>query len=64
MRTAFKNFDGLLQAFHDTGLYESLDLLLLGGKGPDGSRRRSGLPAWASRIRVISLPSRLRRTAR
>jgi glycosyltransferase involved in cell wall biosynthesis len=32
MRDAFKNFDGLLQAFHDTSLGESFDLLLLGGK--------------------------------
>ena len=31
MRPGFKNFLGLLQAFHDTGLRESLDLLVLGG---------------------------------
>lgn len=33
MRAAFKNFRGLLQAFHDAGLQNSLDLLVLGG-GP------------------------------
>ena len=33
MRAAFKNFRGLLQAFHDTRLYESMDLLAVGG-GP------------------------------
>ncbi|MGA2904130.1 MAG: glycosyltransferase family 1 protein [Candidatus Korobacteraceae bacterium] len=31
MRAAFKNFHRLLQAFHDTKLYDSLDLLVLGG---------------------------------
>jgi len=31
MRDAFKNFHGLLQAIHDTKLYDSLDLLVLGG---------------------------------
>lgn len=33
MRAAFKNFDGLLKAFRETKLHESLDLLVLGG-GP------------------------------
>jgi glycosyltransferase involved in cell wall biosynthesis len=33
MRAAFKNFHGLLQAFHDTRLHDSLDLVLVGG-GP------------------------------
>ncbi|HTV66375.1 MAG TPA: glycosyltransferase family 1 protein [Bryocella sp.] len=32
MRAKFKNFGGLLQAFRDSRLYDSLDLLLLGGK--------------------------------
>jgi glycosyltransferase involved in cell wall biosynthesis len=31
MRAAFKNFRGLLQAIHDAGLQDSLDLLVLGG---------------------------------
>jgi len=31
MRAAFKNFHGLLQAFHDSKLCDSLDLLVLGG---------------------------------
>lgn len=31
MRAAFKNFDGLLRAFRETKLDESLDLLVLGG---------------------------------
>jgi glycosyltransferase involved in cell wall biosynthesis len=30
-RAAYKNFDGLLQAYRDTGLYKSLDLLVIGG---------------------------------
>jgi glycosyltransferase involved in cell wall biosynthesis len=31
MRAAFKNFRGLLQAIHDAGVAESMDLLVLGG---------------------------------
>lgn len=31
MRDAFKNFNGLLHAFHDAELQDSLDLLVLGG---------------------------------
>jgi glycosyltransferase involved in cell wall biosynthesis len=30
-RASYKNFDGLLRAFCDTGIYQSLDLLALGG---------------------------------
>jgi glycosyltransferase involved in cell wall biosynthesis len=33
MRASFKNFDGLLRAFYETGLKNSMDLLVLGG-GP------------------------------
>ncbi|HZL68078.1 MAG TPA: glycosyltransferase family 1 protein [Candidatus Limnocylindrales bacterium] len=33
MRVAFKNFAGLLKAFHETRLHDSFDLLVLGG-GP------------------------------
>ncbi len=32
-RAPYKNFDGLLKAFHETKLYDSFDLLVLGG-GP------------------------------
>jgi len=31
MRAAFKNFDGLLQAFHENQLQDAFDLLVLGG---------------------------------
>jgi glycosyltransferase involved in cell wall biosynthesis len=54
-RAAFKNFDGLLQAFHDSGLSSSLDLLLLGGGALTAAEKariaKLGLDAC-----VISLP--------
>src|SRR5271157_48518 len=39
-RTCYKNFTGLLQAFCETGLHESLDLLVLGG-GPLTAEERA-----------------------
>ncbi len=56
MRDAFKNFDGLLQAFHDTGLYESFDLLLLGGK-PLTAAEKKRIASLGITDCVISLPA-------
>lgn len=41
MRPGFKNFHGLLQAFHDSGLCDSLDLLILGGKALTADEKRN-----------------------
>lgn len=56
MRDAFKNFDGLLQAFHDTGLRESFDLLLLGGK-PLTAAERKRIASLGITDCIISLPA-------
>ncbi len=56
MRDAFKNFDGLLQAFHDTGLLESFDLLLLGGK-PLTAAEKERIASLGVGDCVISLPA-------
>ena len=56
MRDAFKNFDGLLQAFHDTGLLESFDLLLLGGK-PLTAAEKKRIASLGVGDCVISLPA-------
>ena len=40
MRAAFKNFDGLLKAFHETRLQDSFDLLVLGGGPLTAGERR------------------------
>jgi glycosyltransferase involved in cell wall biosynthesis len=40
MRAAFKNFHGLLQAFHDTKLHDSYDLLAMGGSSLTEKEKR------------------------
>ncbi len=55
MRAAFKNFDGLLQAFHDTKLHESLDLLVLGG-GPLTPRERARIAGLDMTDCVATMP--------
>ncbi len=55
MRAAFKNFDGLLQAFHDTKLCDSLDLLVLGG-GALTARENARIASLGMRDCVLSLP--------
>jgi glycosyltransferase involved in cell wall biosynthesis len=55
MRAAFKNFDGLLQAFHDSRLGESFDLLVVGGK-PLNSAEKKRIAALGMTDCVISLP--------
>ncbi|MFZ0315047.1 MAG: glycosyltransferase family 1 protein [Candidatus Korobacteraceae bacterium] len=55
MRPAFKNFDGLLQAFHDSGLRDSLDLLVLGGK-PLTAEEKKRIASLGIADCVISLP--------
>jgi glycosyltransferase involved in cell wall biosynthesis len=57
-RAAYKNFEGLLKAFHESGLQESLDLLVLGG-GPLTALETAlianlGLSNCVSSIREIS----------
>lgn len=56
MRAAFKNFDGLLQAFHDSGLSGSYDLLALGGRplSPEEKKRIASLNMTDC---VISMPA-------
>ena len=56
MRAAFKNFRGLLQVFHDTKLYESLDLVVLGGGAMTAEEKRfiAQLDLSAS---VVALPN-------
>jgi glycosyltransferase involved in cell wall biosynthesis len=56
MRHAFKNFDGLLQAFHDTALGQSFDLLLLGGK-PLTAAEKKRIASLGMGDCVISLPA-------
>jgi glycosyltransferase involved in cell wall biosynthesis len=55
MRPAFKNFDGLLQAFHDSRLRDSFDLLVLGGK-PLTAGERKRIAGLGIADCVISLP--------
>ena len=54
-RVAYKNFNGLLQAFHDTGLKESLDLLVLGG-GPLTPEQTALIRRLGLTDNVISMP--------
>jgi glycosyltransferase involved in cell wall biosynthesis len=56
MRAAFKNFDGLLQAFHDGGLGDSFDLLVLGGQ-PLTSAEKKRIALLGLTDCVVSLPA-------
>jgi glycosyltransferase involved in cell wall biosynthesis len=55
MRAEFKNFGGLLQAFHETKLYESMDLLVLGGKPLRVEEQRT-ITRMGLKDSVVSLP--------
>jgi glycosyltransferase involved in cell wall biosynthesis len=54
-RAPYKNFNGLLKAFHNAGLYESLDLLALGG-GPLTKEETALIGKLGLTDSVISLP--------
>lgn len=58
MRPGFKNFQGLLQAFHDSGLSDSLDLLVLGGAALTADEKaaitRLGLDGCVIRLPKVS----------
>jgi glycosyltransferase involved in cell wall biosynthesis len=54
-RAPYKNFEGLLQAFRDTGLHKSLDLLVLGG-GPLTAEERAIAKHLEISERLISIP--------
>jgi glycosyltransferase involved in cell wall biosynthesis len=54
-RAAYKNFSGLLQAFHDAGLKDSLELLVLGG-GPLTPEQRALIDKLGLTDSVISMP--------
>jgi glycosyltransferase involved in cell wall biosynthesis len=55
MRAAFKNFTGLLQAFHETRLQDSFDLLVLGG-GPLTAQEKTLIASLQMTDCVTSLP--------
>ncbi len=55
-RAPYKNFNALLHAFHDTGLYDSVDLLVLGG-GPLTPEERTMMSQLGLNESVISLPA-------
>ena len=55
MRASFKNFDGLLRAFHETGLQASMDLLAVGG-GPFTATEKSLIATWKMNDSVINMP--------
>src|SRR5208283_4010531 len=54
-RVSYKNFTGLLEAFHDTGLKDSLDLLVLGG-GPLTPEQTALISRLGLTDSVISMP--------
>ena len=55
MRASFKNFNGLLRAFYETGLKDSIDLLVLGG-GPLTADEKDLIAEWKMSDSVISIP--------
>jgi len=55
MRAAFKNFRGLLQAIHDAGLQDSLDLLVLGG-GELSSEEKTLINSFGLGSSVVAMP--------
>jgi|SRR5271165_701050 len=57
-RAPYKNFNALLKAFHDTGLHESLDLLVLGG-GPLTQEQRAliGELGLADSVTIVPIVS-------
>ena len=54
-RAPYKNFNSLLQAFRETGLHDSLDLLALGG-GPLTTEQKALIGELGLAESVISLP--------
>ena len=55
MRAAFKNFRGLLHAMHETGLQDSLDVLVLGG-GPLTGEEKALINSLGLGNSVVSMP--------
>ena len=55
MRASFKNFTGLLRAFYETGLKDSMDLLVLGG-GPLTVEEKDLIARWKLSDSVITMP--------
>jgi len=55
-RSSYKNFDALLNAFHHTGLYESVDLMVLGG-GPLTPEEKAIISQFGLNDFVIALPA-------
>jgi glycosyltransferase involved in cell wall biosynthesis len=55
MRVSFKNFNGLLQAFHDAQLRDSFDLLVLGG-GPSTADEKTLIAKLGLDGCVVSIP--------
>jgi len=55
MRASFKNFNGLLRAFYETGLKDSMDLLVLGG-GPLTADEKDLIAEWKMTDSVICIP--------
>lgn len=56
MRASFKNFHGLLRAFYETGLRDSLDLLVLGG-GPLTASEKALIVKWKLSDSIICIPT-------
>ena len=55
MRPSFKNFNGLLRAFYETGLKDSMDLLVVGGT-PFTADENNLIGKWKMSDSVILLP--------
>jgi glycosyltransferase involved in cell wall biosynthesis len=55
-RAPYKNFNALLRAFHGTGLYDSVDLLVLGG-GPLTQEEGTMMSRLGLNDSVISMPA-------
>jgi glycosyltransferase involved in cell wall biosynthesis len=55
MRATFKNFAGLLRAFHETRLQDSLDLLVLGG-GPLTVQEKAQIDSLEMSDCIVNLP--------
>jgi glycosyltransferase involved in cell wall biosynthesis len=56
MRASFKNFDGMLRAFYETGLKDSMDLLVLGG-GPLTEDENQLIEKWKLGDSIITMPT-------
>jgi glycosyltransferase involved in cell wall biosynthesis len=56
VRASFKNFDGMLRAFYETGLKDSMDLLVVGG-GPLTAREQELIEKWKLGDSIITMPA-------